>query len=274
MSVTKRLQLFFRKPHNVILVVLFFLLAVLTFLPLLSILTDTFTVHTSEVMRIRGTHAGDFTFYHWQKVLADGDNSLSIFYKPLLNTLAISLATCAIAIGAGGSMAWLITRTNIKYKPVLSALFVIPYIMPAWTLALAWLNFFRNALVGGVPGLFTVLTGLTDLPLGVEQGGEIHFAGFVAGQCRLESQFGLRQQAGCGKGLGPPRGIEQRHFGAGHPHLRRAFAQAPEQLAAANRVEMRGDFIKQQHAGATGGGEHLMRQQDVTEAARALVDAR
>ena len=185
MSVTKRLQLFFRKPHNVILVVLFFLLAVLTFLPLLSILTDTFTVHTSEVMRIRGTHAGDFTFYHWQKVLADGDNSLSIFYKPLLNTLAISLATCAIAIGAGGSMAWLITRTNIKYKPVLSALFVIPYIMPAWTLALAWLNFFRNALVGGVPGLFTVLTGLTTpnwfaygfFPISVVQG--LHYGPFA-----------------------------------------------------------------------------------------------
>jgi hypothetical protein len=52
------------------------------------------------------------------------------------------------------------------------------------------------------------LTGLTDLPLGVEQGGEIHFAGFVTGQRRLESQFGLRQQAGCSEGLGSPGRIE------------------------------------------------------------------
>lgn len=185
MNVTQRLKLFFRKPHNVILVVLFVLLTVLTFLPMLSIIMDTFTVHTSEVMRIRGTHAGDFTLYHWRKVLADGENSMSIFYKPLLNTFAISFATCAIGISVGGGFAWLITRTNIKFKALLSALFVIPYIMPAWTLALAWLNFFRNSLVGGVPGLFTVLTGITTpnwfaygfFPISVVQG--LHYAPFA-----------------------------------------------------------------------------------------------
>jgi len=185
MNVTQRLKLFFRKPHNVILVVLFVLLTVLTFLPMLSIIMDTFTVHTSEVMRIRGTHVGDFTLYHWRKVLADGENSMSIFYKPLLNTFAISFATCAIGISVGGGFAWLITRTNIKFKALLSALFVIPYIMPAWTLALAWLNFFRNSLVGGVPGLFTVLTGITTpnwfaygfFPISVVQG--LHYAPFA-----------------------------------------------------------------------------------------------
>lgn len=185
MNMLQRLKHFCRKPHNIILVVLFTILLLLTFLPLLSIVADTFTVHTSEVMRIRGTHAGDFTDYHWRKVLLDGDNSMSIFYKPLWNTILISLATCAIAIGFGGLMAWLITRTNIKYKRFLSALFVVPYIMPSWTLALAWLNFFRNSLVGGVPGLFTVLTGITVpnwfaygfLPISVVQG--LHYAPFA-----------------------------------------------------------------------------------------------
>jgi len=185
MNLTQRLKLFLRKPHNVILVVLFAVLMVLTFLPLISIIMDTFTVHTSEVMRIRGTHAGDFTLYHWRKVLADGENSMSIFYKPLLNTIAISLATCAIGISVGGAFAWLITRTNLKFKALLSALFVIPYIMPAWTLGLAWLNFFRNSLVGGVPGLFTVLTGITTpnwfaygfFPISVVQG--LHYAPFA-----------------------------------------------------------------------------------------------
>jgi len=185
MSRMQRLKIFFRQPHNIILVALFISLAVLTFLPLLSILMDTFTVHTGEVMRIRGSHIGAFTFYHWQKVLLDGDNSIGIFYKPLLNTVLISLATCAIAIGAGGGMAWFITRTNIKFKSLLSALFVIPYIMPSWTLALAWLNFFRNALVGGVPGLFTVATGIPTpnwfaygfFPISVVQG--LHYAPFA-----------------------------------------------------------------------------------------------
>jgi iron(III) transport system permease protein len=181
----KQIKMFCRKPHNLILAVLFLVLVILTLLPLISIVMDTFTVHTSEVMRIRGTHAGDFTTYHWSKVLLDGDNSLNIFYKPLLNTIGISLATCLIAIGFGGLMAWLVTRTNIRYKPFLSAVFVLPYVMPSWTLALAWLNFFRNPLVGGVPGLFTVLTGLPVpnwfaygfFPISVVQG--LHYAPFA-----------------------------------------------------------------------------------------------
>ena len=185
MSATQRLRMFFRKPYNVILVLLFVALILLTFLPLLSIVLDTVTVHSSEVMRIRGSHAGDFTDYHWTKVLLDGSTSMSIFYKPLWNTVLISLATCAIAIFFGGGMAWLITRTDIKYKPFLSALFVVPYIMPSWTLALAWLNFFRNSLVGGVPGLFTVLTGITTpnwfaygfFPISIVQG--LHYAPFA-----------------------------------------------------------------------------------------------
>ena len=185
MTFSMKLRMFFRKPYNVILVLLFAALILLTFLPLLSIVLDTVTVHSSEVMRIRGSHAGDFTDYHWTKVLLDGTTSMSIFYKPLWNTVLISLSTCAIAIFFGGGMAWLITRTDIKYKPFLSALFVVPYIMPSWTLALAWLNFFRYSLVGGVPGLFTVLTGIPTpnwfaygfFPISIVQG--LHYAPFA-----------------------------------------------------------------------------------------------
>lgn len=185
MTFSMKLRMFFRKPYNVILVLLFAALILLTFLPLLSIVLDTVTVHSSEVMRIRGSHAGDFTDYHWTKVLLDGSTSMSIFYKPLWNTVLISLSTCAIAIFFGGGMAWLITRTDIKYKPFLSALFVVPYIMPSWTLALAWLNFFRNSLVGGVPGLFMVLTGIPTpnwfaygfFPISIVQG--LHYAPFA-----------------------------------------------------------------------------------------------
>ena len=127
----------------------------------------------------------NLTLRRGAKVLLDGDNSLNIFYKPLLNTVWISLATCFIAIGFGGLMAWLVTRTNIRYKPFLSAVFVLPYVMPSWTLALAWLNFFRNSLVGGVPGLFTVLTGIPTpnwfaygfFPISVVQG--LHYAPFA-----------------------------------------------------------------------------------------------
>ena len=49
---------------------------------------------------------------------------------------------------------------------------------------------------------------LPDLPLGIEQGRKIHPARLVAGQRSLESQFGLRQQAGRCQHLGPASGLE------------------------------------------------------------------
>jgi iron(III) transport system permease protein len=57
--------------------------------------------------------------------------------------------------------------------------------MPSWTLAMAWLNFFKNDLVGGVPGFFTSLTGIMtpdwfaygQFPIVVVLG--IHYAPFA-----------------------------------------------------------------------------------------------
>jgi len=150
---------FFRKPHNVILVSLAVILIYLTVIPMITIVFDTFTVHQSELMRVKGSQVGDFTLYHWSKVLFSKASN-KIFYQPFFNTMVVSLGTCFIAIVLGGSVAWLVTRTNLKYKGIISTLFIFPYIMPSWTLAMAWLNFFKNSLVGGAPGIFTALTGL------------------------------------------------------------------------------------------------------------------
>lgn len=160
MSWKNRFKSFIKKPHNIILVTLIIVLGYLTFVPLLSIVGDTVTVHQSELMRIKGAEVGDFTTYHWSKVLFDGMGSSKIFYEPLRNTMIISFGTCAISIVLGGLFAWLVTRTNIRFKSLISTVFVFPYIMPSWTLAMAWINFFKNDLVGGVPGIFTALTGI------------------------------------------------------------------------------------------------------------------
>nr|WP_216664394.1 MULTISPECIES: iron ABC transporter permease [unclassified Oceanispirochaeta] len=148
-----------KKPHNVILVSLAFILTYLTVIPMITIILDTFTVHQSELMRVKGAKVGDFTLYHWTKVLFSSA-SKKIFYEPFLNTMFVSFGTCFIAIFLGGLVAWLVTRTNIKYKGIISTLFIFPYIMPSWTLAMAWLNFFKNSRVGGSPGLFTSITGI------------------------------------------------------------------------------------------------------------------
>ncbi|MGL1892902.1 MAG: iron ABC transporter permease [Spirochaetaceae bacterium] len=160
MNSANRFKSFIKKPHNIILVTLVVVLTYLTVVPLFTILMDTFKVHSSELMQIKGSRLGDLTLFHWKQVFFNPENSAKIFYIPFLNTLGVALGTCFISLTLGGMFAWLITRTNLRYKNLMSTLFIFPYIMPSWTLAMAWLNFFKNDLVGGVPGFFTSITGL------------------------------------------------------------------------------------------------------------------
>ena len=153
-----RFYKFIKKPYNIILSVLLIVLGYLTLFPMLTMIKDTFTVHVSESMRLKQA-AGSWTLNHWFKVLFD-PSSLSVFYKPFLNSLITSLGACLVALLFGGVFSWLITRTNIRWKKVLSSLFIFPYIMPSWTIALAWYNVFKNSVVGGVPVTFQALTGI------------------------------------------------------------------------------------------------------------------
>ncbi len=183
MNFVHSVRRFSRKPENVILLCLITVLIYLILVPLLSIVEDTFRVHSSELMRIKGAATGDFTTYHWKNIFA-GKYSKNIFYQPLLNTVLVSVVTCTIAIITGGGFAWLVTRTDIKYKKLISSLFILPYIMPSWTLAMAWLNFFKNERVGS-PGLITAFTGIETadwfaygfLPITIVLG--LHYAPFA-----------------------------------------------------------------------------------------------
>ena len=183
MDIRYQVKGFFKKPHNIILFVVFILLCYLTLVPMVTMIHDTVTVHTAEAKRLK-LSVGAFTFEHWRKVLADS-SSINVFYKPFLNSLVTSLGACAIALGFGGTFAWFITRTNMRWKRLLSSLCIFPYIMPSWTLALAWYNLFKNSLVGGSPGLVSSLTGIQTpnwlaygpLPIALVTG--LHYAPFA-----------------------------------------------------------------------------------------------
>ncbi len=149
------------KPANIILLVFFIALCFLTLYPLLTMLLETVTVHSgreASAVRSLGLRKGDFTLWHFEKLLltlSDGgaggfrlSNSWIQFYEPFLNTLAVSVTSSLIAILFGGTVAFLVTRTNLRYKKFVSAVFVFPYIMPSWTLALFWQTFFKNVNIG------------------------------------------------------------------------------------------------------------------------------
>ena len=145
-----RMLAWLSKPANVILLVFLVLLLVLTLYPLYSLLTETVTIHPGREARAAGETAGAFSFYHFLRLFATRENSYSWiqFYEPFLNTLSVSLAASLIAIFFGGTTAFMVTRTNLKYVKFVSAVFVFPYIMPSWTLALFWENFFKNIRIG------------------------------------------------------------------------------------------------------------------------------
>lgn len=154
-----QVKTFFSKPYNILLILLLLTLAYLVVLPLFSIIKDTFIVHSSEKSRI-GQAVGSFTMYHWNRAF-NSDYSKILVWEPLWHSLYTSALACVVSITIGGGFAWLVTRTDMMWKNVLTKLFIFPYIMPSWTLALAWRNFFKNAVVGGAPGIFTALTGIT-----------------------------------------------------------------------------------------------------------------
>ena len=70
-------------------------------------------------------------------------------WTPLLNTVLLSVMSCVISILFGGVFAFLITRTNMKFRKYLSSIFIFPYIMPQWTLAVVWQNLFNSNLITG-----------------------------------------------------------------------------------------------------------------------------
>ncbi|MCR4706340.1 MAG: iron ABC transporter permease [Clostridiales bacterium] len=148
--VAGRMRAWLSQPANVILLLFFVALTLLTLVPLLTMLTETFTVHMGREARLVKQEVGSHTLFHFRRLFATSENDYSWiqFWQPLINTLAVSLTASAIAIFFGGTVAFLVTRTNLKYKQFVSAVFTFPYIMPSWTLALFWETFFKNVNIG------------------------------------------------------------------------------------------------------------------------------
>ena len=165
------------KPQNAILLALGIILTVTTIFPMITILQDTVKIHPGSIdtnanaVDAQTEILGDtYTTYNWTNLFRDSITSrvgrervtksvASIYlWTPLMNSVLISIFACFGAILYGGLFAYLVTRTNLKFKKYLSSIFIFPYIMPQWTLAVMWQNLFNSNLVtGGNDGLFASL---------------------------------------------------------------------------------------------------------------------
>ena len=140
-------RLAYRK--DIIIGILFIIIfSFLIIVPLFEVIYTSFTYQGYDLRVVEGAREGQFTLYHYARVFASKMSS-SIFYKPLVNSLLVGAGVTVLAMFLGSIFAWLIVRTNIPYKRFLESVMVIPYMMPSWVLALAWLMIFQNDRVGG-----------------------------------------------------------------------------------------------------------------------------
>jgi iron(III) transport system permease protein len=99
-----------------------------------------------------GQALGEWTIYYLERVFASRISTI-LFWKPLMNTLTVSVLVLALTLFLGILVAWLIVRTDMPAPRWLASGIIIPYILPSWTLALAWLSIFKNRRIAGVQGI-------------------------------------------------------------------------------------------------------------------------
>ena len=152
-----KVKTFFSKPHNVILLLMGIVLTITTVAPIIAIVQDTFKIHPGTIDAYLAGTSQDYTLVNYTDLFTSPLAKANL-WTPLLNTVLLSVGSCIVAILFGGVFAFLITRTNLSCRKYLSSIFIFPYIMPQWTLAVVWQNLFNsNAVTGTSNGLLTSL---------------------------------------------------------------------------------------------------------------------
>ena len=137
-----------KNPFNMIVAVSMVVLFCLIVIPLLQMIASTFTAAKGEIKRIGG-NVGDFTLYYWKYLLV-GKLSGATLWGPLKNSLVVGIFTVLVSVPLGSVLGWLVVRSDLPGKKLIGMLVVIPYMIPSWCKALAWLAVFRNKTSGSL----------------------------------------------------------------------------------------------------------------------------
>ncbi len=160
-----KVKTFFSKPYNVILLIFGIILTITTVAPIVAIVQDTITIHPGTIdanleKKASGRTSG-FTLMNYIDLFT-GKTAKKNLWTPLLNTVYLAVGTCVVSILFGGIVAFLITRTNMAWRKYISSIFIFPYIMPQWTLAVVWQNLFNsNKVTRTSNGLLAAMFGIT-----------------------------------------------------------------------------------------------------------------
>ena len=173
------------KPQNIILLLFGIVLTFTTVAPIIAIMEDTLKIHPGTIDQHLTGKASGYSVVNYVDLFTSRLAKTNLWI-PIWNTVLLAVFTCLISIIFGGFFAFLVTRTNLKFKKYLSSIFIFPYIMPQWTLAVVWQNMFNsNAVTGTSNGLLASLFGIVMpkwwcqglLPCAVVLG--LHYAPFA-----------------------------------------------------------------------------------------------
>lgn len=145
-----------REPTTIIGFLAAALFAYLIIIPIASLLADSFHVQFGDERRTGGLEVGDFTWYYLNRTFGSIVAN-DLFFTPLFNTIQVALGVIVLSVAIGGSLAWLISRTDMYGRRWLATALIVPYMLPAWTFALAWRTLFKNRTVGGQQGWLEAL---------------------------------------------------------------------------------------------------------------------
>lgn len=156
-----KFKTYLSKPYNVILLLMGIVLTVSTVAPIIAIVEDTFKIHPGTIDAHLTGRASGYTIVNYIDLFTSRMAKTNL-WTPLLNTVYLAVGTCIVSILFGGIVAFLVTRTNMAWRKYISSIFIFPYIMPQWTLAVVWQNLFNsNAVTGTSNGLLASLFDIT-----------------------------------------------------------------------------------------------------------------
>lgn len=145
-----RAKVILKHPATLIGIALVLLFGYLIVAPVVSLLLSSIQVGFGDEAKT-GQAAGENTWYYLNRVFGSAVSSI-IFYKPLVNTLMIALISIIAALIIGVPVAWLLARTDLPARRWFSSALIVPYMLPAWTFALAWTTIFKNRSSAGQLG--------------------------------------------------------------------------------------------------------------------------
>ena len=132
----RRLFRWLTTPHVILSIIMIAVMFYLVIIPLYRMIVTSVTVADIDLRALEDAEVGDFTLYHWVRMLTGKIGKL-MTYEPLVNSVVVALGATFLSLAIGGLMAWLVCRTDIPGRETIHILAQVAYIMPSWTIPMA-----------------------------------------------------------------------------------------------------------------------------------------